>query len=155
MSDTTGPTSGWAFTLWSMVGLQLVMSLSFTILAPIMPLFLPQVGVRDPRAIDLWSGILAAVTSFVGAFAAPVWGRMADRYGRKLMVLRSAIGIAVFTGLMGFAQSVWQMFAFRLVMGVVRRLQPVGYRAGGEPGAGPTAWVRAGLAVAPATGRQR
>ena len=117
MSDTTGPTSGWAFTLWSMVGLQLVMSLSFTILAPIMPLFLPQVGVRDPRAIDLWSGILAAVTSFVGAFAAPVWGRMADRYGRKLMVLRSAIGIAVFTGLIGFAQSVWQMFAFRLLMG--------------------------------------
>lgn len=117
MSDSTAVNPRWAVTLWSMVGLQLVMSLSFTILAPIMPLFLPQVGVTDPQAIDLWSGILSAVTSFVGAFAAPVWGRMADRYGRKLMVLRSALGIAVFTGLIGFSESVWQMFAFRLFMG--------------------------------------
>jgi MFS transporter, DHA1 family, multidrug resistance protein len=107
----------WRVTLWSMVGLQLVMSISFTILAPIMPLFLPEVGIHNKAAIDLWAGILAAVTSFVGAFAAPVWGRMADRYGRKIMVLRSAIGISVFTGLVGLSQTVWQMFAFRLLMG--------------------------------------
>ncbi len=115
--NSLAPNPQWALTLWSMVGLQLVMSLSFTILAPIMPLFLPQVGVRNPSDVDLWAGILSAITSFVGAFAAPVWGRMADRYGRKVMVLRSSLGIAVFTGLIGVAHTVWQMFAFRLFMG--------------------------------------
>ena len=108
----------WALTLWTMVGIQLVMSMSFTILAPIMPLYLPDLGVHRPDLIDLWAGILASVTSFVATFTAPVWGRMADRYGRKLMVLRSSIGIAVFTGLMGIATSVWHLLAFRMAMGL-------------------------------------
>lgn len=69
----------WALTLWTMVGIQLVMSLSFTILAPIMPLYLPDLGVHRPDLIDLWAGVLASVTSFVATFTAPIWGRMADR----------------------------------------------------------------------------
>jgi len=112
------PPPNWALTLWTMVGIQLVMSLSFTILAPIMPLYLPDLGVHRPDLIDLWAGILASVTSFVATFTAPIWGRMADRYGRKLMVLRSSIGISVFTGLMGIATSVWHLLAFRMAMGL-------------------------------------
>ena len=112
------PTENWALTLWTMVGIQLVMSISFTILAPIMPLYLPDLGVHRPEMIDLWSGILASVTSFVGTFTAPIWGRMADRYGRKLMVLRSSLGISVFVLLMGLAQSVWHLLAFRMAMGL-------------------------------------
>jgi MFS transporter, DHA1 family, multidrug resistance protein len=112
------PSPNWPPTLWTMVGIQLVMSISFTILAPIMPLYLPDLGVRAPGAIDLWAGILASVTSLVATFTAPVWGRMADQYGRKLMVLRSSLGIAVFTGLMGIAQTVWHMLVLRLLMGV-------------------------------------
>ncbi len=108
----------WALTLWTMVGIQLVMSLSFTILAPIMPLYLPDLGVHRADLIDLWAGVLASVTSFVATFTAPIWGRMADRYGRKLMVLRSSVGIAVFTGLMGIATSVWHLLAFRMAMGL-------------------------------------
>jgi MFS transporter, DHA1 family, multidrug resistance protein len=116
--EDPGPPPNWALTLWTMVGIQLVMSISFTILAPIMPLYLPELGVRQPDAVDLWAGILASVTSFVATFTAPVWGRLADRYGRKLMVLRSSIGISVFTGLMGVALSVWHLLAFRMAMGL-------------------------------------
>ncbi|MGH7155844.1 MAG: MFS transporter, partial [Acetobacteraceae bacterium] len=109
---------GWPLTLWTMVGVQLVMSISFTILSPIMPLFLPDLGVHEASRIDLWAGILAAVSPMVGVFTSPIWGRMADRYGRKLMVLRSTFGIAVFTALMGVALTVWHMLAFRLMMGL-------------------------------------
>jgi MFS transporter, DHA1 family, multidrug resistance protein len=112
------PPRNWPLTLWTMVGIQLVMSLSFTILAPIMPLYLPDLGVHRPDLIDLWAGILASVTSFVATFTAPIWGRMADSYGRKLMVLRSSLGIAVFTGLMGIATTVWHLLAFRMGMGL-------------------------------------
>ena len=109
----------WQRTLWAMVAVQLVMSISFSILSPIMPLFLPRLGVATPEAVDIWAGVLASISSFIGIFTAPVWGHLADRYGRKLMVLRSSLGIAAFTVLMGVAQSPWQMLGFRAGMGAL------------------------------------
>jgi MFS transporter, DHA1 family, multidrug resistance protein len=94
------------------------MTMSFSFLSPIMPLFLPELGVRTEAGIDLWSGILNGSTSFVAAFASPLWGRLADRYGRKPMLIRSSCAIAVFTAFMGMALNVWQFFAARALMGV-------------------------------------
>jgi MFS transporter, DHA1 family, multidrug resistance protein len=108
----------WQRSLWAMVGIQFVMTMAFSMLSPIMPLFLPVLGVKAPSAVALWAGILAGTTSFVAAFASPLWGRLADRRGRKLMLLRSSLAIGVFTALMGLAANVWQFFAFRALMGV-------------------------------------
>src|SRR5271165_1030494 len=108
----------WQRTLWAMVGIQFVMTMSFSMLTPIMPLFLPVIGVHSESAIDLWSGILAGVTSLVAAFASPLWGRLADRHGRKLMLLRSSLAVGLFAALMGAATNVWQVFAARALMGV-------------------------------------
>ena len=110
--------SQWQRTLWAMVGIQFIMTGAFSVVSPIMPLLLPELGVETPSAVDLWAGILNGVTSFVAAFASPVWGRVADRRGRKLMLLRSSIAIGLFTALMGVAANVWQFFAFRALMGV-------------------------------------
>jgi MFS transporter, DHA1 family, multidrug resistance protein len=93
-----------------MVAVQFVMSIAFSIVAPIMPLFLPDLGVVSASAAlcrpaqstcgpGCWPPPLPAWQFFT----APVWGSLADRYGRKLMVLRSTFGIAVFTFLMGIA----------------------------------------------------
>ncbi|MBO0736466.1 MAG: MFS transporter [Alphaproteobacteria bacterium] len=101
-----------------MVGIQFVMTMAFSMLSPIMPLFLPVLGVQSASAVALWAGILAGTTSFVAAFASPLWGRLADRAGRKLMLLRSSLAIGVFAALMGLATNVWQMFAVRALMGV-------------------------------------
>jgi MFS transporter, DHA1 family, multidrug resistance protein len=108
----------WQQTLWAMVGIQFVMTMAFSMLTPIMPLLLPELGVKSAAAIDTWAGILSGTTSFVAAFASPVWGRVADRHGRKLMLIRSSLAIAIFTALMGVAGDVWQFFAFRALMGV-------------------------------------
>src|SRR6266700_4431507 len=113
-----GATLYWRYTLWAMVGIQFVHTMANSVLTPIMPLFLPELGVTSDSAVDLWAGILTGVTSFVAAFASPVWGRVADRRGRKLMLLRSSIAIGLFTALMGVAANVWQFFAFRALMGV-------------------------------------
>jgi DHA1 family multidrug resistance protein-like MFS transporter len=101
-----------------MVGIQFIMTMSFSFLSPIMPLFLPKLGVTSEAGIDLWSGILNGSTSFVAAFASPLWGRLADSYGRKPMLIRSSCAIAVFTALMGLSLNVWQFFAARALMGV-------------------------------------
>src|SRR6516162_5165937 len=111
-------TAQWQRTLWAMVGIQFVMTAAFSMLSPIMPLFLPVLGVGSARAVALWAGILAGTTSFVAAFASPLWGRLADRHGRKLMLLRSSIAVGVFAALMGAATNVWQVFACRALMGV-------------------------------------
>ena len=116
--DETAGTSRWQVTLWAMVGIQFIMTMSFSFLSPIMPLFLPELGVHTEAGIDLWSGILNGSTSFVAAFTSPLWGRLADRYGRKPMLIRSSCAIAVFTAFMGLSQTVWQFFAARALMGV-------------------------------------
>src|SRR3954468_10702285 len=96
-TEMQGAAADWQQTLWAMVGIQFVMTAAFSMLSPIMPLFLPVLGVETPTGIDIWAGILNGVTSFVAAFAAPLWGRLADSRGRKLMLLRSGIAIGFFT----------------------------------------------------------
>src|SRR5690349_20021352 len=88
-TEVGGVTSYWRQTLWAMVAIQFIHTLANSMLTPIMPLFLPVLGVTSESAIDLWAGILGGTTSFVAAFASPLWGSLADRHGRKLMLLRS------------------------------------------------------------------
>ncbi len=107
----------WRVTLWAMVAVQVIMTLSFTFHSPVLPLLLPELGVQTDFHLFLWSGFLGSITSLVAAFTSPMWGRVADRYGRKLMVLRSAFAISICTVLMGLAQDVWQLLAARLLMG--------------------------------------
>jgi DHA1 family multidrug resistance protein-like MFS transporter len=111
--DTT-----WQRTLWAMVGIQFVMTAAINFLSPIIPLMLPQLGVETTRAVDIWSGVITGATSFVAAFASPIWGRVADRHGRKLSLLRSSFAIALFTALMGLSANVWQFFGARAIMGL-------------------------------------
>ena len=111
-------TSGWRRTLWAMVGIQLLMTGSFSFLTPIVPLMLPGLGVTTVQGLDIWSGLITGSTSFVAAFASPVWGRIADRHGRKVSLLRSSCAIAVFTAFMGLSTNVWQFFAARALMGM-------------------------------------
>ncbi len=108
----------WQRSLFLMMGIQLGMNMGFTVLSPVMPLFLPELGVHGPAEIDVWAGVLSAVTPLVAAFASPLWGRVADRRGRKLMVLRSCFAIALFMGLMSLVGNVWQFLGLRTLMGV-------------------------------------
>ena len=107
----------WQRTLFVMMGIQLGMNMGFTVLSPVMPLFLPELGLSSPAQVELWAGALAAVTPLVAAFASPLWGRVADRRGRKLMVLRSCFAIALFIGLMSLVGNVWQFMGLRALMG--------------------------------------
>jgi DHA1 family multidrug resistance protein-like MFS transporter len=117
-AEESGVAAQWRNTLWAMVGVQFVMTMAFSMLTPIMPLLLPELGVKTVAGIDIWAGILSGITSFVAAFASPVWGRVADNHGRKLMLLRSSLAIGFFTILMGLSANVWQFFAARTLMGV-------------------------------------
>jgi DHA1 family multidrug resistance protein-like MFS transporter len=110
--------SGWRRTLWAMVGIQMLMTGSFGFLSPIVPLMLPGLGVTTVQGVDIWSGAITGSTSFVAAFASPVWGKIADRHGRKVSLLRSSCAVAIFTAVMGLSTNVWWFFGARAVMGM-------------------------------------
>ena len=90
---------------------------AMTLLLPFLPLYVEQLGVHDQAAIVQWSGVAYGATFFTAALCAPLWGRMADRYGRKLMLIRASLGMAVAMSLIGMAHNVWQLVALRLLAG--------------------------------------
>ncbi|GGF12275.1 MFS transporter [Aliidongia dinghuensis] len=91
---------------------------AMTLLLPFLPLYVEQLGVADHAAIVQWSGVAYGATFFAAALVAPLWGRLGDRYGRKLMLVRASLGMAVAMSLMGMAENVWQLTALRLFVGL-------------------------------------
>lgn len=108
----------WQKTLWLMVGVQALMSCAFAASGPFIPLYIIQLGVHPLPAVDLWSGAVMSVNFLFAAICSPLWGSLADRVGRKPMVVRSCVAIFFFTALMGATQNVWQLFGTRACMGI-------------------------------------
>ncbi|MBE1441115.1 MULTISPECIES: MFS transporter [unclassified Paenibacillus] len=107
--------------LW--IGQFLVMS-GMTMITPFLPLYIQEMGMSDPHQIAMWSGFIFAgnfVTSFLFQ---PIWGGLSDRYGRKVMLLRSGFGMAIVMTLMGFATSPWQLLGLRIINGVISGFMP-------------------------------
>jgi DHA1 family multidrug resistance protein-like MFS transporter len=83
-----------------------------------LPLYVSQLGVTSHEALSMWSGLTFSVTFLVSAIVSPMWGSLADRKGRKLMLLRASLGMAIAILLQAFATNVWQLFILRAVMGL-------------------------------------
>ncbi|WP_192458889.1 multidrug efflux MFS transporter [Musicola keenii] len=85
---------------------------------PFLPLYIEHLGVQDHAALNLWSGLIFSSAFMVSALVAPIWGKLADRKGRKLMLLRAALGMSLIMALQGLATNVWQLFLLRALMGL-------------------------------------
>ncbi len=90
---------------------------AMTLLLPFLPLYVQELGAVGHEAIVQWSGIAYGATFFAAALVAPLWGRLGDRYGRKLMLVRASFGMAVCMSLTGMVQTVWQLVLLRLLVG--------------------------------------
>jgi len=88
-------------------------------IAPILPLYIKQIGVHDSDAIARFSGLAFGITFIVSAVFSPIWGIAADKFGRKPMLLRASLGMAVVIGCMGFAHNVYVLIGLRLLQGVI------------------------------------
>lgn len=90
---------------------------SMTMVLPFISLYIESFGHFSEKYVQHWSGLTFGVT-FVSAFIfSPIWGKVGDRYGRKKILMISAFGMGVSILLIGFAQSVWQLFLLRFFMG--------------------------------------
>jgi MFS family permease len=84
---------------------------------PFLPLYFQQLGVDDVGEIAVWSGLSLGVTPALTAILAPFWGRLADKYGRKIMVERSLVSFVLLMAAMAYVTEAWQVFALRAAQG--------------------------------------
>jgi DHA1 family multidrug resistance protein-like MFS transporter len=85
---------------------------------PFMPFYVRDLGVTDEGDVALWSGLLGTATGSMLFVFSPIWGSLADRFGRKPVLLRAYIGALVTMTLQGVVQNVWQLVVLRALQGV-------------------------------------
>src|SRR4029453_17907302 len=115
----------WRRNVWALTLTVFISFVGFQFFSPFLPLYIRDLGVTDPSKIALWSGLQAAVTPAMSGILSPVFGRLADRFGRKVMLIRSLIGFVVIVAAMGLVTSVEQLFLLRLLMGLFAGFTPM------------------------------
>ena len=129
----------------------------FTIVMPFLPLYFEQLGVHDPSEIAIWSGLSLGITPAITAVMSPVWARVADRFGRKLMVARSLASFVLIMSLLGFVQAPWQVFLLRAIQGLFAGYGPIAMAMAAESAppeqvATAIGWVQSAQRLGPALG---
>ncbi|WP_026961249.1 MFS transporter [Alicyclobacillus herbarius] len=95
----------------------LVTSASFSMVVPFLPLFLIQIGVHTHT--EMWSGLLYSVAFVAGAISSPFWGSMADKYGRKPMIVRAGFVLFVVYTLTAFTTNPYEVLGLRILQGLL------------------------------------
>jgi DHA1 family multidrug resistance protein-like MFS transporter len=109
----------WQRNLYALTVASFLMFTAFGFVFPFLPLFIGELGVGDIQQVEVWSGVSSFGQALVLSAFSPIWGAVADRRGRRLMVLRAAFGGGIVIGLIGLSQNIWQFMALRLVQGAM------------------------------------
>ena len=109
---------GWQRNVYAVTAASFMGYTGFTLVMPFLPLFIGQLGVTDVGRIAMWTGVSLGITPALTAILAPAWGRLGDRYGRKIMVERSLISFVVLFAAMYYVTRAWQVLAIRAVQGL-------------------------------------
>jgi DHA1 family multidrug resistance protein-like MFS transporter len=110
----------WKKTVYASFVAQVLSILGFACALPFLPLYIKEdLGITDPGEVERWAGLVLGAAGLTLGFFGPIWGMVADRFGRKPMVLRSMFGGAAILMLMSFTQTVQQLLVCRLLQGVV------------------------------------
>lgn len=108
----------WRRNLAAIWAAQMLAIVGFNTRAPFYVFFLrDDLGVHSTRALTIWSGVLNSAGALTMMICAPIWGAVADRYGRKPMVVRAMTCGFVLATLSSFAQHPWHILVLRLLEG--------------------------------------
>lgn len=114
----TGMASVWILTI-SMA----VLAICYTMIVPFLPVYLVQLGVENDD-LALWSGAIFSITFLVAGIMAPIWGRIADQKGKKLMLIRAGFLIGISYILCGFVTDQYQLLLARAFQGFANGFMP-------------------------------
>ena len=109
---------GYRRNLFAVTAASFIGFMGFTLVMPFLPLYFHLLGVEDVGTVAIWSGLSLGVTPAVTAILAPFWGRLADRFGRKIMVERALVSFIVIMSATAFVTRPWHVFALRVAQGL-------------------------------------
>ena len=112
-------THNWKFTLGIVFLAQIFAAAGFSMVFPFLPLYIESLGSSLALSTEALAGIVLSVQSLTMMISAPIWGALADRFGRKKMILRAMIGGGVMLALMAFVRSAEELILLRALQGVV------------------------------------
>lgn len=113
------PRVNWKRNLVVLTIVQFLSSAGFSLVFPFLPLYVRELGIATRGSVEFWAGMVFSAQAVTMMIAAPIWGAVADRRGRKLMLARATIGGAVIMVAMGLAQSAEQLVILRALQGAV------------------------------------
>ncbi len=119
--SSTAPPSQWSWrrNLAILFMVQFLSAAGFSLVFPFLPLYVKELGSVSGGSVEFWSSMVFSAQAFTMMLAAPIWGLVADRYGRKLMLERATLGGAVLLAAMGFVQNAEQLVLLRAIQGAV------------------------------------
>jgi DHA1 family multidrug resistance protein-like MFS transporter len=109
----------WQRTLYIVFLSQLISAIGFSTIFPFLSLYVQDLGTNTSLGIEFWTGMIFSAQAATMMVAAPIWGVIADRYGRKLMVERASFGGALIIFLMAFARSAEELTVLRAIQGML------------------------------------
>ena len=107
----------WKRTYWAIWFSNLITAVGMMSILPFFPSHLEELGLTDRASISVWTGVIYGAAPLFAAIASPLWGALGDRYGRRLMVVRSMVAITIFVGAMRWASGPWELLALRAAQG--------------------------------------
>ena len=87
---------------------------SFSIVMPFMALYVEELGVKGAM-VEWYAGLSVALSALASALVSPVWGHLADRYGRKPMMIRASMVMTFTMGGLAFVPNVFWMLFLRIL----------------------------------------
>src|SRR2546425_4851998 len=84
----------WQLNLYALLAVLFVAFIGFSFSSPFLPLLVRHLGVTEPQAVALWSGVLIGLGPLSAVIASPVWGRLADRIGGRGVLLRTIFWVS-------------------------------------------------------------
>lgn len=91
---------------------------SISLVMPFIPIYVEQLGAPKNK-VELYSGLAISLTALSAGIVAPIWGKLADQKGRKVMMIRAASGMTITMGALAFVPNVFYLLVFRLLNGVL------------------------------------
>ena len=91
----------------------------FSFVTPFFPYYIQELGIKDLKEVALWAGLLGTAASLAVVISAPLWGMLADKWGRKLMLAKGMLGGCLILLIMGFVRTVEQLLVLRFIQGLL------------------------------------
>ena len=96
---------------------------SISLVVPFMPIFVEQLGIESDQ-VAFYAGLAISVSAVSAALVSPIWGILADKYGRKPMMIRAGLAMTITMGGLAFVPNIYWLIFLRLLNGVFTGFVP-------------------------------